>query len=330
MFERFFYKLWFTRLEEKGAKIMMFVSILLVPISLTYLFISRLRQLLYRVGLLKSYQAKLPVVIVGNRLIGGQGKTPFTILLTNYLSEKGLKVGVISSGYKSKNRGIEPVYADSEPVLVGDEAVLIAQSTGAVVYSGRDRVEATKIISKKKIDIILHDDGLDHLALERNFEVILEKPDSVKNIISQAIPFCKYIPSGPWRAPYGSFDDSVKVNYINLNYQNYTLFNPMRNIKKSIDDFSEKKIHLVTGIATPDIIYKDLEMKDFDVDCRFYQDHYPFKGNEIIFEDEYPVFITEKDYVKLKQSISDKIWIIKREIQINDNLKYLMDAMIKL
>ncbi len=103
---------------------------LLLPLAWLYRLIITLRKLLYRIGILKSYRASVPVMVIGNITVGGSGKTPLIITLVNYLQKKGVKVGIISRGYGG-DTSLMPalVTLDSLPYQVGDEPCLIVQST---------------------------------------------------------------------------------------------------------------------------------------------------------------------------------------------------------
>ena len=164
--ERLFEKIWYTKYS--------FFLIFLLPISLIFFLIIKIRYFSYKNNILKKYKSKIPLIMVGNISVGGSGKTPFVIWLTKYLLDKGLRVGVISSGYKSSSS--KPLLVDkySDPKIVGDEAVLIANQTYCNVASGGDRISATKLLIDKTLnDVIIHDDGLQHYKLERDYEIIL-------------------------------------------------------------------------------------------------------------------------------------------------------------
>lgn len=122
---------------------------LLIPFSLLYGLIVFIRRQLYRFGLLKSWHSPVPIVVVGNLSVGGNGKTPFTIGLIQALQAKGFHVGVVSRGYGGK--------ADSYPLILdnntttaqaGDEPVLIYQRTQAPVAVAPKRVDAVEALLK--------------------------------------------------------------------------------------------------------------------------------------------------------------------------------------
>ncbi|HBO39403.1 MAG TPA: tetraacyldisaccharide 4'-kinase, partial [Pasteurellaceae bacterium] len=110
------------------------IAYLLLPFSLLFWLVSVTRRSLFQFGIFKAYRAPLPVVVVGNLSVGGNGKTPVVIWLVQQLQQRGLSVGVISRGYGSQSN-VYPllVTEQSDPTQGGDEPVLIAKRTGVPV-----------------------------------------------------------------------------------------------------------------------------------------------------------------------------------------------------
>ena len=187
----FLNKLWYTKKGENHYRFYFLLSICLLPLSGIYFIVLTIRSILYKYEVFQIISFKKPVVVVGNCVVGGQGKTPLVISLANELIQRGHKVGLVASGYKSANNSISNVLPDSNPKEVGDEAVLIARSTKASVIAGRDRVRATEKLIAENVDYILHDDGLDHFRLDRKMEIIVSKKKSYDNTISDNLNFCK-------------------------------------------------------------------------------------------------------------------------------------------
>jgi tetraacyldisaccharide 4'-kinase len=99
---------------------------LLTPASLVYCGLSRMRRLLYQAGLLARHKIPVPVIIVGNLTVGGTGKTPLVTWLVDFLRASGYRPGVIARGYKGRARHWpQTVRVDIDPLIVGDEAVLL-------------------------------------------------------------------------------------------------------------------------------------------------------------------------------------------------------------
>lgn len=151
------------------------VYLLLLPLSWLYGLVSGLIRLSYRCGLRKSWRAPVPVVIVGNLTAGGNGKTPMVIWLVEQLQRRGYRVGVVSRGYGGKS-AVYPLVLDAQTTTrqAGDEPVLIYQRTGAPVAISPKRAEAVQaLLNQGELDLIITDDGLQHYALQRDFELVV-------------------------------------------------------------------------------------------------------------------------------------------------------------
>lgn len=149
--------------------------LLLLPLSWLYGLISNLLRLSYRWGWRKAWRAPVPVVVVGNLTAGGNGKTPVVIWLVQALQQRGLRPGVVSRGYGGKAERYPLVLHEQVTTQqAGDEPVLIYQRTGAAVAVSPVRKEAVKALTDRgDIDIIITDDGLQHYALARDFEIVV-------------------------------------------------------------------------------------------------------------------------------------------------------------
>ncbi len=191
------------------------INRLLYPLALGYDGGMRVRQALYRRGILRSRQLPVPVVVVGNLSLGGVGKTPLVIALVGHLQGRGMRPGVVSRGYgRDVGRGgagvagfggvgadepDEPgdggreVGADSTAAQVGDEPLLIFRRCRAPVMVGANRYRNARwLIAKRGCDIIISDDGFQHLKLRRNLDIV---------VVDGARPFGNgwCLPAGPLR-----------------------------------------------------------------------------------------------------------------------------------
>lgn len=330
MLDTFLNKLWYTKKGESYYWFYLFISICLLPISGIYFIVMIIRSILYKYRVLRTISFKKPVLVVGNSVIGGQGKTPLTISLANELTQRGLKVGLVASGYKSRNTSLCNVLPDSNPHDVGDEAVLIARSTQASVIAGRDRIKATEKLIEENVDYIIHDDGLDHFRLGRKMEIIVNKKKSYINTISDNLKFCKLLPSGPWRSLKHLRIVDANREFVDIEYDTFQIIHPLKKIKIPIEEFTEKNIHLVLGIALPHIIKSELIEKGYIVDCHFYDDHHNFNGSEIKFNDNNPVFVTMKDYIKLEKYQNKNLWILNHRNKNKNLINNLVDKITKI
>ncbi|QHI97257.1 tetraacyldisaccharide 4'-kinase [Xylophilus rhododendri] len=181
---------------------------LLWPLSLVYRAAWAWRLAGYRSGRRPSVKLPVPVVVVGNVIVGGAGKTPTVIALVQHLQSRGIAVGVVSRGYGrtlppgDDDGGLE-ISAGSDPQHAGDEPLLIHRRTGVPVFVGRDRVESARRLLRAhpQVRLLVCDDGLQHLALARDIEVCVFDDRGVGN--------GWLLPAGPLREPWPRSVDLV-------------------------------------------------------------------------------------------------------------------------
>lgn len=130
---------------------------------------------MYRAGVRQTKHLPVPVIVVGNLIAGGAGKTPTVIAIVGMLRARGYVPGVVSRGYGGRHRGVVEVTRDTPPRTSGDEPLLIHLRTGAPVIVGRDRCAAARglLARHPQVDVIVSDDGLQHVALGRSAQVIV-------------------------------------------------------------------------------------------------------------------------------------------------------------
>lgn len=146
---------------------------LLWPISLLYGGLFALRSILYAAGLLKVQRLPVPVVVVGNVVVGGAGKTPTVIALVKHLQSRGWRPGVVSRGYGRRSSAVLAVRPDTPAADSGDEPALIQRATGVPVWVAPQRVDAARALlaAHPDVNLLLCDDGLQHLALGRDVAI---------------------------------------------------------------------------------------------------------------------------------------------------------------
>lgn len=228
---------------------------LLLPLSWLYCFIVIIRRKLYQLNILKSFGAQVPVVVIGNIVAGGSGKTPLLISLCEYLQQRGHKPGVVSRGYGGEVTGIKQVQEDDPAQLVGDEPLMIRQRTKVPVVIAADRVAAVNyLLSNNQCDIVLSDDGLQHYRMKRDFEIAVV--DASRRFGNG---FC--LPAGPLRERVSRLDDVDMVVYNGVNTKaaddcSYTLrlvsLTQLNGTEhRPLSSFEDEAIHAVAGIGDP-------------------------------------------------------------------------------
>ena len=161
----------------------MLLSLALFPLtaaSFIYTLIITIRSSLYKRGILKSYHAGCKVITIGNLTVGGTGKTPTVCMIAEYLKKEGVNTAVVCRGYRGKETGTPQIVSNGEKILLdsgsaGDEAYMLAKKlSGIPVIAGKDRVAASKLACKHfNTEIIILDDGFQHLRLKRDIDVVL-------------------------------------------------------------------------------------------------------------------------------------------------------------
>ena len=179
------------------------LALALWPLSLPYRLLTALRRALYRGGLLRSERLPVPVVVVGNVIAGGAGKTPVTLAIVRHLRAAGWRPGVIARGYGRNTSDCRPVLPGSAAAEVGDEPLLIARASGAPVFVARRRAEAGRALlaAHPEVNILVCDDGLQHLQLARDVEVCVFNDEGIGN--------GWLLPAGPLREPWPRAVDLV-------------------------------------------------------------------------------------------------------------------------
>jgi tetraacyldisaccharide 4'-kinase len=297
----------------------------LQPVSWLYGAIVGLRRRAYARGWLTAHRVGKPVVVVGNLSVGGTGKTPLVIWLARRLTEQGLKVGIVSRGYGARGAG-EPrsVGEQSSWQEVGDEPVLLAHATGCITVVGRDRVAAARVLVGQSVDVILADDGLQHLRLARDYEVVVIDG-------SRGFGNARMLPAGPLREPVSRL---VGADLIVLNgagehpslqrldgiaraktVQMTLVPGPAMRLdgqecSRPLEDFRGRPLHAVAGIGNPQRFFRDLRERDLQIIEHPFADHHAFRAQELAFADDLPVLMTEKDAVKCVAFANPRLWMV--------------------
>lgn len=169
---------------------------LLWPLSVFYGGLVHLRKTMYGQGWLTTERLPVPVLVVGNVVAGGAGKTPVVMAVVQHLQARGIRVGVISRGYGRSSQACLEVLPGSAVEDVGDEPALIQRRTSAPVFVARRRAEAGRALlaSYPQTQILVCDDGLQHLALQRDLEIGVFDDRGVGNGF--------LLPAGPLREPW--------------------------------------------------------------------------------------------------------------------------------
>lgn len=295
---------------------------LLRPLEAVYRGVAALRRLLYRLGVCKVYRAPVPVVIVGNITLGGTGKTPVIVALVEALQARGLRPGVVSRGYGAGGGSSFPhtVSTNSRAADCGDEPLLIFQRTGVPCVVDPDRPSAVRsLLATHSVDIVLCDDGLQHYALARDFEIaVLDAERGVGN------GFC--LPAGPLREPpsrLASVDalllrgGTAAETGVSLDVDGVFALRPMPG--QSPPEVGAR-VHAVAGIGQPQQFQATLTRMGYRVIAHNFPDHHRFSARDITTLDDAPVIMTEKDAVKCRAFAGANHWYLKVSARLPDTV----------
>ena len=293
------------------------------PLSWVFLTLVVLRRFLYRVKILKQIKLPVPVIVVGNISVGGTGKTPLVIWIANYLKQAGYKPGIISRGYGGKARTWpQQVRPDADPIMVGDEAVVISRRTNCPMAVGPDRIaDGQALLKYANVDVIISDDGLQHYALDRSVEIAV-----IDGIRRFGNGFC--LPAGPLRELRSRLEEVdcrvtngvAAQGEIAMRYQADKAINLISGEVRQISEFKNLPVNAVAGIGNPDRFFNFIRTNGIRINTRAFPDHHLFTITDINFPENEILFMTEKDAVKCQRFARENWWYIPVDAVLPDDL----------
>lgn len=297
-------------IESSWYKKKSLITWLLSPFSCLFFILSSFRKLLFRLGIAKSFKADIPIIVVGNIGIGGNGKTPFVLWLVPHLERMGLKVGVISRGYGAK-ASVYPyeLSGTSSVEEAGDEPFLIYNRLQCPLVIGANREASYKILKEKyNVDVIVSDDGMQHYKMPRVIEFCII--DSKRRFGNGFL-----IPAGPLR------ELPSRINSVDLAIENggdsllsYQLaasgFYSVKN--KAFAENTPSEGIAVSAIGSPQRFEKSLEALGKKlVGRKHFRDHHAYTEQDFTDTEPHAVFMTEKDAVKCQQLAKNNWYYLK-------------------
>ncbi len=307
---------------------------LLSPLAWLFAMITWLRRTLYQHQILKSYRPSVPVIIVGNLSVGGNGKTPVTLWLTQFLQKQGFKVGIISRGYGSHSAYYPRLVKINDVASeVGDEPLLLAKRSTVPVCIGANRRQAIELLQcQHDIDFIISDDGLQHYKLQRDFEIVVIEAE-------RGLGNGKLLPAGPLRETAKrlvSVDLVISNGGITAYSDNVMQLVPEIAInlvtgeKCSLQKFAEKSCNAVAGIGNPQRFFKMLTKLGIPLQQSVaFADHQMFTPDNFhSFPSTSPLLMTEKDAVKCQLFAQSNWWFVPVNAQISGKIFPILEAWI--
>jgi len=300
----------------------------LVPLSWLYGRIVGARRAAFASGRRKASLADRPVIIVGNLVAGGAGKTPMVAWLAWQLGALGRKVGIVSRGYGAARGGVRQV----DPMVgwqeFGDEPVLLQRRTGVPVVVDPDRVAAARRLVELGVDVIISDDGLQHLRLARDFELVVI--DGARGLGNGRL-----LPAGPLREPVSRLTgvDAVVINgeprpgllgtLASLGAPSPLLMRMVAGVieplrvggtgagaalwGQRLEDLRGVRVHAVAGIGNPERFFTLLRSFGLDIVPHAFADHHAFSARDLNFAGDWPILMTEKDAVRCAAFVTGRL-----------------------
>ena len=281
------------------------ISYFFWPLSVIHLFLVKVRWFLYKKDIFKKISFTVPVVVVGNVVVGGAGKTPLVLALINHLKAEDVQVGVVSRGYGRTTKTLLEVHRQTSPLIAGDEPSLIKRLTGVPVFIAHNRSDAVAalLLAYPATAMVVCDDGLQHYRLGRAIEIAVFDNRGIGN--------GWLLPAGllrePWPERQGRGIDLVLHTG---NQPAFAGFKGHRQLAKSATDREGNLVYLstlisapliaVAGIANPDSFFAMLQALGLTLKKTFaFPDHFCFSGFNFSNWSGQTVLCTQKDAVKL-------------------------------
>ena len=295
-------------------------SPLLVGLEHLFLRAVRARQSAYRNGRKAVTRLPIPVIVVGNLTVGGTGKTPLTLWLAELLKQHGYRPGIISRGYGGEKQARPLIVSeDTDPVMAGDEPVLIATRSGCSVCVFPQRAEAGRtLLATTDCNVLIADDGLQHYAMARDIEIAV-----VDGIRGFGNGHC--LPAGPLREPPSRLNSVDWAVYSGTGPPDSIVMTLMGDTAINLADpsqslpliqFMNEKIYAIAGIGHPQRFFDDLHQLGLNVESHPFPDHHPYSGEDLAFAGSSPLLMTEKDAVKCRRFARPNHWYIPVKAQL--------------
>lgn len=293
----------------------------LLPLSWLFRGLVQFRCYLYRLGVMRSCRLPVPVVIVGNLTVGGSGKTPLVLWLVEELRLRGWRPGIISRGYGGSALEACFVGPDSDPVVVGDEPLLLSRRSQVPVVIGRDRVVAAQTLLgvHPECNVIVSDDGLQHYRLQRAAELVIFDGRGAGNQ--------RMLPAGPLREPMARLSAATSVVWngempsvsrfvgclpqfrMALSGQHFFALSDMSSHCRA-EDLRGKQLHAVAGIGDPSRFFAQLSQLGLAFEPHPFPDHHRYCAADLVFARDGVLLMTEKDAVKCAAMDLGEAWVL--------------------
>lgn len=335
------------------------------PLSYGWEWVYRVRRSFYEYGVFKKKVFKVPVISVGNLSFGGTGKTPTIVWLAEWLISKNLTPVVLTRGYKGQLEHSSGLLKSGQkfrlnPFDYGDEPLMISNkmSRGAVIVGKKRAENLIKYFSEVRPDVVLLDDGFQHLQIYRGFNIVLFDATMALNLY-------KVAPLGYLREGLSALKDAdaivisradmvtseklsklvamISEHYHHrpvmalTKYQPLGVFDVHDKFILSIEQLRGLRAIAVTAIASPESFYKYLDSFGVEITEKVsFPDHYfftPEDVNELLIKASQQsaiILCSEKDMVKMKRvSLDSRILFTKVKVDFLSGEAELLEQLCK-
>lgn len=315
---------WFEGIWYQGKS----GAALLAPFEGLFALVTALRRAAFRRGLRRMHRVRVPVVIIGNLSVGGTGKSPLVGALACALQARGVRIGILLRGYGSTVRAPTRVTAETAAAAVGDEAVMLAASTGAAIIVSPDRLAGARALQSLDVELILCDDGLQHYALARDLEIVVI--DAMRGIGNGRL-----LPAGPLREGLARL---ATVDWVVVNGavtedacgewrgRKGTLVMQLvpealrgvgdARLWRGLESFRGTPVHAVAGIGHPARFFAMLRAAGLELIEHPFADHHAFVAADLDFGDDLPILMTAKDAVKCRTFAEARCWEVPVAVRL--------------
>jgi tetraacyldisaccharide 4'-kinase len=296
------------------------LSLALWPVSLVYGLVVALRRFAYRSGALQAVRLPLPVIVVGNIVAGGTGKTPLVLWLAAMLKKNGWHPGILSRGYRGSAAAPMEVSAASPADVVGDEPLLLARNGACPVWVGRDRVKAALelLVAYPECDVLILDDGLQHYRLARDIEIAVDDERGAGNGL--------LLPAGPLREPASRRVDAWVANTAPCGTHSPCFRMDLRgdtfrrvaapHASAPAAALAGRRLHAIAGIGNPQRFFDHLARLGMATVNHAFPDHHAYTAGDLEFGDCEALLMTEKDAVKCEAFAREHWYALQVEAQL--------------
>lgn len=297
------------------------------PLGALYGWMMMHRHRAYTKGKREVWQAPVPVIVVGNITLGGTGKSPLVAWLVRWLQTQGYRPGIVSRGYGGKAAQYPlSVTVDTDVSQSGDEPLMLAQQTGVPVIADPQRSRGAKQLVDAGCDVIVSDDGLQHLALGRDMELVL-----LDGRWGLGNRFC--LPAGPLREPasrlaqvdavivngtpaYQVPQEAICMQLVPTGWRHLIsgARRPLSPLPFSLP------VNAIAGIGRPERFFETLDALGVSGCWYPFGDHFQYEASSLAFIDqaaERPLLMTAKDAVKCRPFAPHDSWVLDVEANLS-------------